>query len=41
MAAVMNTLYSDCVALKEEDIKKIATEDPVYQLLMAKVLAND
>ena len=41
IAAVVDTLYSECVAFKEEDIQKIATEDPVYQMLMAKVIASD
>ena len=39
IAAVVDTLYSECVAFKEEDIQKIATEDPVYQILMVKVIA--
>ena len=34
-------MCSDCVAFKEEDIQKAATDDPVYQMLIAKVLAND
>ena len=41
IAALVDTLYSMCVAFKEEDIQKITTVDPVYQMLMAIVLAND
>ncbi len=41
IAAVVDTLYSDSIAFKEEDIQKVASEDPVYQMLIAKVLASD
>ena len=34
-------MYNKWVAFKEEGIQKIATEDPVYQMFMAKVTAND
>ena len=41
IAAVVGTLYSECIALEEEEIQRIATGDPVYQMLIAKVMSND
>ena len=41
IAAVEDVLLSECMAFKESDIQKAAADDPVYQMLIAKVLAND
>ena len=41
IAAVVDTLYSDCMVFSEEDIQKAASDDQVYQQLIAKVLNND
>ena len=41
VAAVIDALHSECLIYSEEDIQKIALEDPVYQMLVAKVIAKD
>ena len=41
IAAVEEVLLSECMAFKEADIMKVVTDDTVYQMLIAKVLAND
>ena len=41
IAAVEEVLLSDYMAFKESDIQKAAADDPVYQMLVAKVLASD
>ena len=41
IAAVVDTLHSEYLILDEEEIQRIASEDPVYQNLMAKVMTND
>ena len=37
IAAVIDTLHSEQIALKDEDIQSIAAEDAVYQMLVSKV----
>ena len=41
IAAVEDVLLSNCMAFKESDIQKAAADDPVYQMLVTKVLVSD
>ena len=41
LATVVNALHSDCATFMDEHIQKAATDDQVYQMLIAKVLHND
>ena len=41
VAAVEAIIHEDCITLDEADIQKAASDDPVYQMLIAKVLAGD
>ncbi|CAL4166698.1 unnamed protein product [Meganyctiphanes norvegica] len=41
VAAVEEAIHNDCIALKEADMQRAADDDPVYQMLIAKVYSND